>query len=79
MLVVTACFLYRIPMRTSALAFGASIILSTFVLGVHWIPDMIAGFALGAGERAAGVADRASRPLAVPGEGDNGRRVRASG
>jgi len=46
-LVVTACFMFRVPMRMSALAFGATIVLSTFVLGVHWIPDMIAGIALG--------------------------------
>ena len=46
-LVVVACFMFRVPMRMSALVFGAVIVLSTFVLGVHWIPDMIAGFALG--------------------------------
>ena len=46
-LVVAACFMFRVPMRMSALVFGAAIVLSTFVLGVHWIPDMIAGFALG--------------------------------
>ena len=46
-LVVAACFMFRVPMRLSALVFGATIVLSTFVLGVHWIPDMIAGFALG--------------------------------
>ena len=46
-LVVAACFMFRMPMRLSALLFGATIVLSTFVLGVHWIPDMIAGFAVG--------------------------------
>lgn len=46
-LVVGACFMFRAPMRMSALAFGTTIVLSTFALGVHWIPDMIAGFALG--------------------------------
>jgi membrane-associated phospholipid phosphatase len=46
-LVVAACFMFRVPMRMSALAFGTTIVLSTFVLGIHWIPDMIAGFALG--------------------------------
>jgi membrane-associated phospholipid phosphatase len=39
--------MFRVPMRMSALALGATIVLSTFVLGVHWIPDMIAGVALG--------------------------------
>jgi membrane-associated phospholipid phosphatase len=46
-LVVAACFLFRVPLRLAALACGGTIVLSTFVLGVHWIPDMIAGFALG--------------------------------
>jgi len=46
-LVVAACFLFRVPLRMSTLASGATIVLSTFVLGVHWIPDMIAGFAVG--------------------------------
>ena len=46
-LIVGACFMFRAPMRMSALAFGTTIVLSTFALGVHWIPDMIAGFALG--------------------------------
>ena len=46
-LVVAACFMFRVPMRMSALVLGAAIVLSTFVLGVHWIPDIIAGLALG--------------------------------
>jgi membrane-associated phospholipid phosphatase len=46
-LVVAACFLFRVPLRMAALALGATIVLSTFVLGVHWIPDMIAGVAVG--------------------------------
>jgi membrane-associated phospholipid phosphatase len=46
-LVVAACFLFRVPLRMAALALGGAIVLSTFVLGVHWIPDMIAGFAVG--------------------------------
>lgn len=46
-LFVGACFMFRVPLRISALVFGTTIVLSTFALGVHWIPDMIAGFALG--------------------------------
>jgi len=46
-LVVAACFMFRVPMRMSAAALGATIALSTFVLGVHWVPDMIAGSAVG--------------------------------
>jgi membrane-associated phospholipid phosphatase len=29
------------------LALGLTVILSTFVLGVHWVPDMLAGVAVG--------------------------------
>ena len=39
--------MFRVPMRVSALALGATIVLSTFVLGVHWLPDMMAGAAVG--------------------------------
>jgi membrane-associated phospholipid phosphatase len=48
-LVVASCFMFRVPMRRSVLALGATIVLSTFVLGVHWIPDMLAGLAVGLG------------------------------
>ncbi len=34
-------------LRTAVLALGLTIILSTFVLGIHWLPDMIAGVAVG--------------------------------
>jgi membrane-associated phospholipid phosphatase len=46
-LVVAACFMFRVPMRVLAAALGTTIVLSTFVLGVHWLPDMLAGLALG--------------------------------
>ena len=46
-LVVASCLMFRVPMRLSALVFGSAVVLSTFVLGVHWIPDMIARLALG--------------------------------
>jgi membrane-associated phospholipid phosphatase len=46
-LVVSACFMFRVPLRSTAAALGATIVLSTFVLGVHWLPDMMAGAAVG--------------------------------
>jgi len=46
-LVVAACVMFRVPMRLVAAVLGATVVLSTFVLGVHWLPDMLAGFALG--------------------------------
>ena len=45
--VVLACFLFRLPYRRSVAALGATIVLSTFVLGIHWLPDIVAGLALG--------------------------------
>jgi len=74
-LVVAACFLFRVPMRMSALVFGATIVLSTFVLGVHWMPDMIAGVAVGIASvlLAWRMVQRGQSPFlvkAVPGLGD---------
>jgi len=46
-LVVTACFIFEVPLRKCVLPLGATVVLSTFVLGIHWIPDMLAGLALG--------------------------------
>ena len=44
---VGLAFLYRLRFRWSALWIGLLIILSTFVLGIHWITDMAAGLATG--------------------------------
>ena len=46
-LVVTACFMFDVPLRWSILAIGMTVVIATFVLGIHWLPDMIAGFAVG--------------------------------
>ena len=46
-LVVTASFLFDVPLRWSILAIGMTVVIATFVLGIHWLPDMIAGFAVG--------------------------------
>ncbi|MDH3498168.1 MAG: hypothetical protein OER21_15530, partial [Gemmatimonadota bacterium] len=37
----------RVPFRWVALAGGAAIVASTFVLGVHWVADIVAGVAVG--------------------------------
>jgi serine/threonine protein kinase/membrane-associated phospholipid phosphatase len=44
---VTLCFLYRLRYRWSALWIGVLIILSTSVLGIHWLTDIAAGLATG--------------------------------
>ncbi len=42
-----AAYLYRIRLRTVVLALGATIVLATFLLGIHWLPDIVAGLAVG--------------------------------
>ncbi|MGZ5443447.1 MAG: protein kinase domain-containing protein [Thermoanaerobaculia bacterium] len=46
-IIVLCLFHAKAPFR-NALAFsGAAIILTTFILGIHWLPDIIAGIAAG--------------------------------
>ena len=44
---VLLAFHYRLRYRWSALSIGLLIILSTFVLGIHWLTDIVAGLATG--------------------------------
>jgi serine/threonine protein kinase/membrane-associated phospholipid phosphatase len=44
---VVLAFLYRLRFRWVALWIGLLIILSTSVLGIHWLTDIVAGFATG--------------------------------
>jgi serine/threonine protein kinase/membrane-associated phospholipid phosphatase len=46
--IILVAVLYGLRLRYSVLALGATVILSTFVLGIHWIADVIAGLAVGA-------------------------------
>ncbi len=46
--IVLICYLFKVRFRTTALVSGSTIILSTFILGIHWAPDILAGLALGA-------------------------------
>jgi len=45
--VVTLAFSYRLRHRWGALWIGLLIILSTYVLGIHWLTDIVAGLATG--------------------------------
>ncbi len=40
---IAVCFLYKVRFRVTALLLGTTIILATYALGIHWIPDIIAG------------------------------------
>jgi hypothetical protein len=46
-ILILVCYLFRVRLRTTVLALGISVILATFVLGIHWLPDIGAGVALG--------------------------------
>jgi membrane-associated phospholipid phosphatase len=42
-LTIMAAYRYRLRYRHTLLCLGGTIILSTFVLGIHWLPDMLMG------------------------------------
>jgi len=44
---VLLCFLFRLRHRWAAGLLGIAVILSTFLLGIHWIADILAGLAVG--------------------------------
>ena len=41
------CFAYALPLRWMTFFLSWTIILATITLGIHWIPDLIAGLAVG--------------------------------
>ena len=43
---ILLCFRFRTRLRWSILAIGLTIILSTLVLGIHWLADVVAGTAV---------------------------------
>jgi membrane-associated phospholipid phosphatase len=44
--IILVGYLFRVRMRHTILALGTTTILSTFVLGIHWLPDILAGVAV---------------------------------
>jgi DNA-binding SARP family transcriptional activator/membrane-associated phospholipid phosphatase len=44
---VLVSFIFRLRFRWSVLFLGGTVVLATFVLGIHWLPDLIAGAAAG--------------------------------
>jgi len=44
---ILICYLFKVQFRSAVLALGTTIILSTLVLGIHWLPDVIAGLGVG--------------------------------
>jgi len=41
------CFVYALPFRWTILFLSGTIVFATFVLGIHWLPDLVAGASLG--------------------------------
>ena len=46
-IIVLVAYECRLRFRVSVLCLSVIIILATFVLGIHWVPDIIAGIAVG--------------------------------
>ena len=46
-ILILVCYLFQVRFRACVLALGLTVILSTFVLGIHWMADMTAGLAAG--------------------------------
>jgi len=46
-IIITACWLFQVRLRLTVTALGMTVILATFVLGIHWLADILAGVAVG--------------------------------
>lgn len=46
-ILVVVCWLFHVRLRATVTALGAMVIMATFVLGIHWLPDIVAGLAIG--------------------------------
>jgi membrane-associated phospholipid phosphatase len=47
-ILVLVSWLFDVRWRVTVTALGTMVILATFVLGIHWVPDILAGVAAGA-------------------------------
>ena len=47
-IVIFVCWLFHVRLRNTVTALAITVILATFVLGIHWLADIIAGVAVGA-------------------------------
>ena len=46
-IIITVCWLFQVRLRNTITALGLTVILATFVLGIHWLADIVAGVAVG--------------------------------
>jgi len=47
MIMILVCYVFGVRLRHSVAALGTMVMLATFVLGIHWLADIIAGLAVG--------------------------------
>ena len=47
-ILILVCWLFNVRFRMTVTALTTTVILATFVLGIHWLADIIAGLAVGA-------------------------------
>ena len=47
-ILILVCWLFNVRLRTTITALATTVVLATFVLGIHWLADIIAGLAVGA-------------------------------
>jgi membrane-associated phospholipid phosphatase len=46
-IILAVCWLFHVRLRSTVTALGMTVILATFVLGIHWLADIAAGVAVG--------------------------------
>jgi membrane-associated phospholipid phosphatase len=46
-ILIAVCWLFHVRLRTTVTALGMMVIVATFVLGIHWLADILAGVAVG--------------------------------
>jgi membrane-associated phospholipid phosphatase len=44
---IGVCWLFQVRLRNTVTALGLTVILATFLLGIHWLADIVAGIAVG--------------------------------
>jgi len=47
-IMIIVCWMFHVRLRMTVTALATTVILATFVLGIHWLTDIIAGVAAGA-------------------------------
>jgi membrane-associated phospholipid phosphatase len=45
-ILILVCYYYQVRFRITVLGLGIIVILATYVLGIHWVPDILAGIAV---------------------------------